>query len=126
MAVELLTTSAGAILYDSTRVGKPSDEIFTQDYWAARKTITARAGGRGGVLFLRDDQHHWVLRHYRRGGLVAKLIEDLYFWTGAERTRAFREWRLLYLLCQQGLPVPAPVATRYLRRHFWYRADLIT
>jgi 3-deoxy-D-manno-octulosonic acid kinase len=68
----------------------------------------------------------WVLRHYRRGGLMAKVSQDSYLWTGAERTRSFREWRLLAELRRRGLPVPAPIAARYERGGFTYRADLIT
>ena len=126
MSVEIHRTPNGAILYDTARFGKPDEALFTPEYWMTRHAITARAGGRGGVLFLRDDRHHWVLRHYRRGGLVAKLIDDLYFWRGAEGTRAFREWRLLHALRLKTFPVPVPVATRYVRSGLWYRADLIT
>jgi 3-deoxy-D-manno-octulosonic acid kinase len=126
MTIEVIDTASGAILYDTARVGKPSDEIFTAEYWSARNAVSAKAGGRGGVLFIRNDQYHWVLRHFRRGGLIGKFISDLYFWRGAEETRAFREWRLLYQLRVQTFPVPAPVATRYVRKGFFYRADLIT
>jgi len=126
MAIEVIDTASGAILYDTARMGKPSDELFTADYWSARNAVTARGGGRAGVLFIRNDQHHWVLRHYRRGGLIGKLIYDWYFWRGAEQTRAFREWRLLHQLRAKTFPVPVPVATRYVRSGFGYRADLIT
>ncbi len=68
----------------------------------------------------------WVLRHYRRGGLVANLLDDGYLWTGAARTRSFAEWRLLRRLREWELPVPQPVAARYVRTGFTYRADLIT
>jgi 3-deoxy-D-manno-octulosonic acid kinase len=54
------------------------------------------------------------------------VFGDHYFWTGADRTRAFREWRLLRELHAAGLPVPAPVAARYQRNGLFYRADLIT
>jgi len=47
-------------------------------------------------------------------------------WTGAARTRAFREFRLLAELVDRGLPVPAPVAARYVRGGAAYRADLLT
>ena len=126
MAIEIIDTASGAILYDTARVGKPSDEIFTAEYWSARNAVTATAGGRGGVLFIRNDQYRWVLRHFRRGGLIGKFISDLYLWRGAEQTRAFREWRLLYELRAKTFPVPAPVATRYVRSGLFYRADLIT
>ena len=126
MAIQIEPTANGAILYDSARVEKPSDELFTPEYWQARDAVTARGGGRGGVYFIRDERRHWVLRHYRRGGLIAKFITDRYWWSGAEQTRAFCEWRLLYELRQKAFPVPAPVATRYVRSGLWYRADLIT
>lgn len=45
---------------------------------------------------------------------------------GLERTRAWREWRLLQRLWERGLPVPRPVAARVVRHGFFYRADIIT
>jgi 3-deoxy-D-manno-octulosonic acid kinase len=126
MAIELLQTATGAILYDSSCVGKPKEEMFEEAHWSAQHKIVARATGRGAVIFIRDDDRHWVLRHYRRGGFVGKIIRDRYWWSTAERTRAFREWRLLHALHLLGLSVPAPVATRYIRNGFIYRADLIT
>lgn len=126
MSVEIQTFGSGAILYDSSRVAKPDDKLFNADFWSAQRKVSARQGGRGGVLFIRDGERNWVLRHYRRGGRIASLLGDRYVWRGAERTRAFREWRLLHTLHAQNLPVPAPVATRYVRNGIWYRADLIT
>jgi 3-deoxy-D-manno-octulosonic acid kinase len=123
---ELQITATGAILYDPARAGKPEEGLFDAYYWEDRKRVVARAQGRGGVLFIRDEHRYWVLRHYRRGGLVGKLIRDAYLWTGLQRTRAFREWHLLHTLHAQGLPVPAPVAARVKRTGLIYRADLIT
>ena len=51
---------------------------------------------------------------------------DLYLFTGASRTRSFAEWRLLRRLREWDLPVPQPVAARYVRAGLGYRADLIT
>jgi len=68
----------------------------------------------------------WVLRHYRRGGMVARVMGDRYLWSGAERTRGFAELRLLAELHRRGLDVPRPVAARYQRSGVHYRADLIT
>ncbi|MGB6308246.1 MAG: 3-deoxy-D-manno-octulosonic acid kinase, partial [Steroidobacteraceae bacterium] len=67
----------------------------------------------------------WVLRHYRRGGFIARLSQDRYLWAGEDRVRAFSEWRLLEFMRQRGLPVPKPVAARYERAGPWYRCDLI-
>jgi 3-deoxy-D-manno-octulosonic acid kinase len=114
------------MLYDASRCGQPDERIFDRESWRARGVLEETAGGRGTVAFVRDGARRWVLRHYRRGGLVARLLGDRYLWTGADRTRAFREWRLLRELRLAGLPVPVPVAARYARRGLFYRADLVT
>jgi 3-deoxy-D-manno-octulosonic acid kinase len=46
-------------------------------------------------------------------------------WHGVERTRAFREFRLLARAVAAGLPVPAPIAARIERTGGWYRADIL-
>lgn len=120
----------GGILYDASRLRNPSAQTFTRAYWAQRNALKEVAGGRNAVFFLRSDAgpqaQRWVLRHYRRGGLMAKIVEDRYLWLGESRTRAFAEWRLLAELHCRGLPVPAPVAAHYVRSGLTYRADLIT
>ena len=126
MAIEIENTRAGSILYDSARTGKPDERAFSPEFWEQRQQVVARARGRGGVIFIRDGERHWVLRHYRRGGVIAKVLRDSYLWTGLERTRAFREWRLLHELRSRDFPVPAPVAARVVRSGLFYRADLIT
>lgn len=82
--------------------------------------------GRGSAAFVGDDTGDYVLRHYRRGGMIAALSRDRYVATGALRSRAFREWRLLAALRQRGLPVPEPVAAQYRRSGVLYTADLLT
>jgi len=114
------------MLYDASRCGQPDPQIFERGAWRARGGLEEAQGGRGTVAFVHDAGRRWVLRHYRRGGLVARLLGDAYLWTGADRTRAFREWRLLRELHARGLPVPVPVAARYDRSGIFYRADLIT
>jgi len=114
------------ILYDASRCDQPVTALFEPEYWLSRGIGTAMMGGRGQVLFIRDEQRKWVLRHYRRGGLIAKFNGDQYFWIGAEATRSFREWRLLSKLVELTLPVPIPIAARYVRSGLSYRADLIT
>ena len=116
----------GGILYDASLVRKPHPEWFSREYWTAQGLATDVTGGRGSVCFLRTDQGAWVLRHYKRGGFIARLSEDRYLWTGEDRTRSFMEWRLLAELRRRELPVPEPVAAFYARRGLSYRADLIT
>ena len=50
-------------------------------------------------------------------------MADRYWWRGAERTRSFHEWHLLYHLHRVGLPVPMPVAAGYQRRGRTYTAS---
>ncbi len=127
---QFIATAGGGILYDASRLSKPGEELFSRAHWAARGALEEIAGGRGSIAVLKagspSGSQSWVLRHYRRGGLMAKLSQDSYLWTGATRTRSFREWRLLAELRRRGLPVPAPIAARYERGLFSYRADLIT
>ena len=56
-----------------------------------------------------------VLRHYRRGGALARLLGDRYWWQRAELTRPFAEFRLLQRLQAMRLPAPEPLAARYRR-----------
>lgn len=89
-------------------------------------TMTGSAAGRGTTLFFHGEERDLVLRHYRRGGFMARLSEDCYLWHGEGATRAEREWELLIGMRAQGLPVPEPVAIRVQRSGWCYRADIIT
>ena len=57
---------------------------------------------------------------------MARFSDDLYIWQGIERSRAFREWRLLSALFEYGLPVPRPIAARVFQRGLTYTADILT
>lgn len=83
-------------------------------------------GGRGSAHRVQTPIGVLVRRDYLRGGLPRHLSRDLYLWTGAERTRAWREFRLTRDLWLQGLPVPEPVAARWQRHGPMYRASLLT
>lgn len=111
------------------RPGEPEHieaEWFGDRYWRELDLIVGEAPGRGAVLFVRRGTRNWALRHYRRGGAVARLTADRYLWTGLERTRPFREWRLVRNLHDAGLPVPNPVAAHVSRSGLTYRGDIIT
>jgi len=66
------------------------------------------------------------LRHYQRGGLVARVSRDRYLWRGEDASRAFAEFRIMQHLNRQGLRVPAPLAGGYWRGMLTYRAALLT
>jgi 3-deoxy-D-manno-octulosonic acid kinase len=128
MPLERTPTESGAILYEPSRIDHPAAEDFNAGQLARAGRIERRGGGRGSVLFVRapGGAAHWVLRHYQRGGLIARLTADRYLWRGEEATRPFRELRLLAELERQGLPAARPVAAHYLRGVLNYRADLMT
>jgi 3-deoxy-D-manno-octulosonic acid kinase len=122
-----IATASGAMLADPEFLGNPMPEaLFAPAFWAARGELLDVTGGRGSAWFIATTPHQWALRHYRRGGFIARLSQDRYLWAGEERVRAFAEWRLLHALAQRGLPVPRPVAARYQRTGLSYRCDLIT
>jgi 3-deoxy-D-manno-octulosonic acid kinase len=121
--------SNAVMLADPALVGneltEAGDRIFDPQFWQSRSQLVAVDGGRGAAWFV-GPSGHWALRHYRRGGLVARISRDLYWWNGEAAVRSFAEWRLLQLLCSRGLPVPRPVAASYRRYGLGYRCDLIT
>ncbi len=114
------------VLFDRSVVDDAYNEWFEPRYWRERDRVRGTASGRGSVTFVESNDETWVLRHYHRGGVMARLSDDLYVWQGIERTRAFREWRLLSALFDEGLPVPRPIAARVFRRGLTYTADLLT
>ena len=118
--------TGGVMLYDASRAGNAAAGWFDPAYWKERNEVEGEARGRGTTHFVRSGKQHFVLRHYRRGGLIARLMGDRYFWRSESTTRAFAEWQLLYHLHRAGLPVPAPIAARYRRHGPLYTADLIT
>ncbi|MBL8298140.1 MAG: 3-deoxy-D-manno-octulosonic acid kinase [Rhodanobacteraceae bacterium] len=118
----LKTSSAGAILCDASIAAQVGDDWFDPLYWQ----VGAVAGGRGSAWRVQTPAGAAVLRHYRRGGAIARLLGDRYWWQQAERTRPFAEFRLLQRLQSLCLPAPQPLAARYQRGQFFYRADLLT
>jgi 3-deoxy-D-manno-octulosonic acid kinase len=121
------TLTGGAMLYDASRVNNFAPAWFDPTYWKSRGELEGSAtGGRGATHFFKTAGKNLVLRHYRRGGLVARLSADKYFWRGEDNTRPFTEWQLTYRLHRAGLPVPAPIAARYMHDGLTYTGDLIT
>jgi 3-deoxy-D-manno-octulosonic acid kinase len=118
------------MLADPARLGNSllanGDALFDPAFWAARGEVSPTTGGRGAAWFIDCGERHWVLRHSRRGGFLAPYTGDRYVWLGRSRVRSFAEWRLLWALVERGLPVPRPVAARYVRSGLVYRCDLIT
>ncbi len=125
MQEQFRVDSEVTLLFDA-ELGDIDNHHFSQDYWRDQNRLVGEATGRGTVQFVSVSGGRWVIRHFRRGGLIGRVLRDSYLWTGLQRTRPVREWRLLADLYKLGLPVPRPVAARVVRRGFVYRGDLIT
>jgi 3-deoxy-D-manno-octulosonic acid kinase len=126
MQERTLKDTADVILFDADVSPAIDADWFSADYWRARGAWREQTGGRGGVAVIDTPAGECVLRHYRRGGMMATLLGDRYLWRGDDQTRAFAEFRLLGEIARLGLPGPPAVAARYRRRGFYYSADLMT
>jgi len=126
MQEQIRAEAGGAVLFDGSLAPAADVRWFDRDYWRQRGALQVQGGGRGGVAVIDTPAGACVLRHYHRGGLVAKVNRDRYLWTGAAHTRSFAEFRLLAHAAALKLPAPQPVAARYRRRGLSYTADLIT
>ncbi len=119
--VEYILCHADNTPVDQTR------KLFSPKYLYDRKMLTGRAeAGRGNAHFFIVDGCEFVLRHYCRGGLVARFNKDRYRWKDLETTRAYCEFELLVKMIEMDLPVPTPYAARVCRSGGKYSADLIT
>ena len=120
------TVGTDHVIYDACRLSEVDAGSFMPDMWAAMGAHVGGAPGRGTTVFVRDERGELALRHYRRGGLLGRLLADRYLWLGLSRTRPWREWQLLRRLYEMGLPVPRPVAAHCERHGIFFRADLLT
>lgn len=100
-------------------------EWFTQEYWLNQGRLLGANSGRGTAWTIKSEWGKWVLRHYLRGGLYAKINRDSYFWTGLNKTRAVKEFTLLNKLQQLNLPSPKPIAVLVVKKGLYYKNDLI-
>ena len=119
----------GAILFDRARLRQAGvehalPEWFDPQHWGSHAHPVS-SGGRGAAWFVDGPFGGAVLRHYLRGGLVARISRDRHLWRGNDRVRSFAEFRLLRALRAKQLPVPAPIAAYYVRKGHRYRAAIL-
>lgn len=100
-------------------------EWFSHEYWINQGRLLGANSGRGTAWTIKSEWGKWVLRHYLRGGLYAKLSKDQYLWTGINNTRAFKEFKLLNELNELNLPAPKPIAALVQKKGMFYQNDLI-
>jgi len=119
-------------LYDSNEINSFDPNMLDISYWKNEDAITGSAQGRGTTWFVKhsnktgEQAKHWVLRHYYRGGLIGKIINDSYWFTSQKNTRAAREFDLLSYMQKLALPAPKPIACRVTRNGLFYSADLLS
>ena len=100
--------------------------LFSPEHLNANSLVTNTALGRGVVYFFEAMEEKCVLRHYYRGGLVAKISNDRFIFHGIENSRPYKELNLLCTLSAAGLNVPKPIAAKLKRIGLTYTADIIT
>lgn len=110
MKPELHKQAHLAITYDADCVTAPGAELFDPDHWRSLQALAGEAAGRGSAWFIDAPFGPVVLRQYLRGGWVANISRQSYFFTTLSRSRPFREFHILAALHASGLPVPRPVA----------------
>jgi 3-deoxy-D-manno-octulosonic acid kinase len=115
----------GGIVFDPARLRQADWRVFEPATYAHAEPVGG-AGGRGSAWFVDGDAGPAVLKHYRRGGWMARVSDDAYLWLGRERVRSLREFILLRKMHEAGLPVPAPIAAGWRRSGLAYRASLLT
>lgn len=82
--------------------------------------------GRGTVRAVPapDGEGRWVVRRYRRGGMLAPLLGDRYLRRG--EPRPLRETRASEAARRSGIATPPVIAGVIYPAGAWYRADLVT
>ena len=115
----------GVIWYDPDVLAQPDPNLFDPSWLMENGYHQGSSTGRNQAHILRVDGRDMVLRHYYRGGLIGKLNKDLFLRGPVGRSRAMQEFQLLQWMRKQGLPVPRPVASRFVAAGIFYRADLI-
>ena len=89
---QMLTDGDRVVIYDAARLPPPVAAWFDPTHWPQRRVLDR---GRGATYAIDAPFGAAVLRRYRRGGAVARVLKDSYVWTGADHARPLREFRLL-------------------------------
>lgn len=107
---------------------------FDAAFWEKQNAITGESKGRNTTYFIKylgnntepKQTRHFVLRHYYRGGLVSKVLNDEFLYTGIENTRSIAEFTMLQKMVELDLPVPNPIAAMVTKvSGLWCRNDIL-
>jgi len=80
--------------------------------------------GRASAYVMDAPDGPWVVRHYVRGGAVARILTDRYLRIGPRRPLA--ELRISALARSRGIETPAVAAVAIYNDGFFYRGDIAT
>ena len=64
--------------------------LFDPEYWRRRGELAEVSGGRGSAWFIASGARQWALRHFRRGGFIARLWQDSLCVGGRESSAGLR------------------------------------
>ena len=81
---------------------------------------------RGGSFLISIDKIQFVLRNYRRGGLVEPMLKNKYLWTGKDKTRPALEFKAVEHALKNGVSVPEVVAYQVIRKGLFYKASIVS
>lgn len=113
------------IIYDSSLLEEVKPADFNINTYQQANAVVGEATGRGTTYFVNYQGSAAVLRHYKRGGMMASISKDRYWWSGVYGTRSWREWYLLVKLKDWDLPVPRALAASVERHGLLYSADIL-
>lgn len=105
-------------------------DVGTLYTWAGAHSEAFAMAGRGQVYSVPapvpgpDGHGRWAVRHYYRGGAVARWLNDRYLAVGAPRP--LLEAQASATARSRNIPTPAVVAGAVYRSGAFYRADLVT
>ena len=123
---EIIKNNNIYIQYNSNVFSNFSNKLFNIDYISKEGLIKSVMDGRGKALELEYGGKSYFLKHYIRGGFVAKISYDRYIFNSLASTRAVKEYNFLNTMNDKGLPVPKAAALQVITNRFTYKADLIT
>jgi 3-deoxy-D-manno-octulosonic-acid transferase len=124
--VQQHTQDQQTLWHDPDRLIGCDPELFTAPQGDHTALATGSGRGQAHRMALPGTGHReGVLRHYRRGGLMARVSPDRYTGCSVRDSRAMAEFTLLRRMRAWGLPVPAPVAARQVRHGLRYSADIV-
>ena len=113
------------IIFDSSILSECTKEMFDPSWWEKRGDILGHSSGRGKAWFVRGERFPMVLRRYRRGGMMARVLGDRFLGVFPESSRAFLEYALLERMISLGLPVPMPVAAIAEKKGLFIRCSML-